>query len=111
MSRIRPAKFVHVVYRTRRFEQMLRCATLMSLFRQFGVPLRIGPPQHLADVELLLPLVGAGELKQRIQPTRSASSGLVPAARAAGSKLASSATAKKIAVVAAIVIGSTGVTP
>ena len=24
MSRIRPAKFVHVVYRTRRFEQMLR---------------------------------------------------------------------------------------
>ena len=24
MSRIRPAKFVHVVYRTRRFEQMLQ---------------------------------------------------------------------------------------
>jgi hypothetical protein len=33
----------------------------------------------------------------------------VPAARAAGSKLASSATAKKIAVVAAIVTGSTRV--
>jgi hypothetical protein len=45
------------------------------------------------------------------QPTRSASRGLVPAARAAGSKLASSATAKKIAVVAAIVSGWTGVTP
>ena len=25
MARVHPAKFVHVVYRTRRFEQMLRC--------------------------------------------------------------------------------------